>query len=110
MEGDLAQAADQGGQVVAMLKQAAARFDFDRQVGGYLDEALELLARDLGDADRVDDLAAILAPLMASLSRTYTMAQEREVHAPFADQVGEVPELNPHAQPPAAQSDDDVFF
>ena len=110
VEGDLAQAADQGGQVVAMLKQAAARFDFDRQVGGYLDEALELLARDLGDDDRVDDLAAILAPLMASLSRTYTMAQEREVHAPFADQVGEVPELNPHAQPPAAQSDDDVFF
>ncbi|WP_066684952.1 hypothetical protein [Caulobacter sp. CCH9-E1] len=110
VEGDLAQAADQGGQVVAMLRQAAARFDFDRQVGGYLDEALELLARNLGDDDRIDDLAAILAPLMAKLSRTYTMAQEREVHAPFADQVGEVPELNPHAQPPAAQSDDDVFF
>lgn len=110
VDGDLAEAADQGGQVVAMLKQAATRFDFDRQVGGYLDEALELLARDVGDDDRIDDLAEILAPLMARLSRTYTMAQEREVHAPFADQVGEVPELNPHAQPPAAQSDDDVFL
>lgn len=110
VEGDLAEAADQGGQVVAMLKQAATRFDFDRQVGGYLDEALQLLARDVAGDDRIDDLAAILAPLMAKLSRTYTMAQEREVHAPFADQVGEVPELNPHAQPPAAQSDDDVFL
>lgn len=110
VEGDLAEAADQGGQVVAMLKQAATRFDFDRQVGGYLDEALQLLARDVAGDDRIDDLAAILAPLMAKLSRTYTMVQEREVHAPFADQVGEVPELNPHAQPPAAQSDDDVFL
>lgn len=109
VEGDLADAADQGGQVVAMLKQAAGRFDFDRQVGGYLDEALNLLSREAGESP-IDDLATILAPLMAKLSRTYTMAQEREVHAPFADQVGEVPELNPHAQPPAAQDDDDVLF
>ncbi|PZR32936.1 hypothetical protein [Caulobacter segnis] len=109
VEGDLAHAADQGGQVVAMLKQAAGRFDFDRQVGGYLDEALELLSREAGEGP-IDDLVAVLAPLMAKLSRTYTMAQEREVHAPFADQVGEVPELNPHAQPPAAQDDDDVLF
>lgn len=110
VEGDLAAAADQGGEVVDMLRRAATRFDFDRQVGGYLDEALGLLKRDVGDAGPVDDLAPVLAPLMAKLSRTYTMAQEREVHAPFADQVGEVPELNPHAQPLEAQSDDDVLF
>ncbi|PHY18830.1 hypothetical protein CSW59_10300 [Caulobacter sp. BP25] len=110
VEGDLASAAHQGGEVVDMLKQAAARFDFDRQVGGYLDEALNLLKRAMGDQGPIDDLAPVLAPLMARLSRTYTMAQEREVHAPFADQVGEVPELNPHAQPPAAQSDDEVLF
>ncbi|ADG08953.1 hypothetical protein B7G68_02265 [Caulobacter segnis] len=110
VEGDLASAAQQGGAVVDMLRQAATRFDFDRQVGGYLDEALGLLNRDLGQDGPIDDLAAVLAPLMAKLSRTYTMAQEREVHAPFADAVGEVPELNPHAQPPAAQSDDDVLF
>lgn len=109
VEGDLASAAQQGGEVVGMLKQAAARFDFDRQVGGYLEEALALLKRDMGAPGPIDDLAAILAPLMAKLSRTYTMAQEREIHAPFADQVGEVPELNPHAQPPA-QSDDEVLF
>jgi hypothetical protein len=110
VEGDLASAAQQGGAVVDMLRQAATRFDFDRQVGGYLDEALGLLNQDLGQDGPIDDLAAVLAPLMAKLSRTYTMAQEREVHAPFADMVGEVPELNPHAQPPAAQSDDDVLF
>lgn len=110
VEGDLASAARQGGEVVDMLKQAAGRFDFDRQVGGHLDQALDFLKRDARDDGAIDDLKAILAPLMAKLSRTYTMAQEREVHAPFADQVGEVPELNPHAQPPAAQSDDDVLF
>lgn len=110
VEGELASAANQGGEVVDMLKQAAARFDFDRQVSGYLDEALGLLKRDARDEGAIDDLASILAPLMAKLSRTYTMAQEREVHAPFADQVGEVPELNPHAKPPAGQSDDDVFL
>jgi hypothetical protein len=109
VEGDLANAAQQGGAVVDMLRQAATRFDFDRQVGGYLDEALGLLNQDLGQDGPVDDLAGVLAPLMAKLSRTYTMAQEREVHAPFADEVGEAPELNPHAQP-AAQSDDDVLF
>jgi ABC-type transporter Mla subunit MlaD len=110
VEGDLASAARQGGEVVDMLRQAAARFDFDRQVGGHLDEALDLLKRDARGEGSIDDLTAILAPLMAKLSRTYTMAQERDVHAPFADRVGEIPELNPHAQPPAAQSDDDVLF
>lgn len=110
VEGDLASAARQGGEVVDMLKQAAGRFDFDRQVGGHLDQALDFLKRDARNDGDIDDLTAILAPLMAKLSRTYTMAQEREVHAPFADQVGEVPELNPHAQPAAAQSDDDVLF
>ena len=110
VDGDLASAARQGGEVVDMLKQAAARFDFDRQVGGHLDQALEFLKRDAREEGPIDDLKMILAPLMAKLSRTYTMSQEREVHAPFADQVGEVPELNPHAEPPAAQSDDDVLF
>lgn len=110
VEGDLANAAHQGGEVVDMLRQAAKRFDFDRQVGGYLDEALQMLSAEAGDEGPIDDLAGVLAPLMAKLSRTYTMAQERDVHAPFADLVGEVPELNPHAQPPAAQSDDEVFF
>ena len=69
-----------------------------------------MLKRDARGEGSIDDLTAILAPLMAKLSRTYTMSQEREVHAPFADRVGEIPELNPHAQPPADQSDDDVLF
>lgn len=111
VEDDLAGAARQGGEVVDMLKQAAARFDFDRQVGGYLDEALDLLTRGLAGADvRVDDLAAPLAPLMAKLARIYTMAQEREVHAPFAAQVGEAPEIDAAPEPADLPNDDDVFF
>lgn len=109
VEGDLAGAAHQGGEVVDMLKQAAARFDFDRQVGGYLDEALDVLAgADTSEDPYVDDLAATLAPLMAALARTYTMAQERDVHAPFAAQVGEVPPSDHAAEPDV--SDDDVLF
>ncbi len=110
VERDLARAAQQGCDVVDMLKQAAARFDFDRHVGGYLDEALALLQGETGEESPIDDLSPVLAPLMAQLSRTYTMAQEREIHAPFADQVGDASPLNPHAQPPPAQSDEDVFF
>ena len=110
VEGDLAGAARQGGEVVDMLKQAAARFDFDRQVGGYLDEALNLLAEDASADAHVSDLAATLAPLMAKLARAYTMAQEREVHAPFAARVGEAPEAEAAAEPAAVQDDDDVFF
>ncbi|HJV43738.1 hypothetical protein [Caulobacter sp.] len=110
VEGDLAGAARQGGEVVDMLKQAAARFDFDRQVGGYLDEALGVLAgSDTSEDPRIDDLAATLAPLMAALARTYTMAQEREVHAAYAARVGEIPETEDLAGP-GVQDDEDVFF
>lgn len=92
-----------------MLRQAASRFDFDRQVGGYLEEALSLLSQEASTDPAIADVADVLAPLMATLSRTYTMAQERDVHAPFADEVGEIPETNPHAAPTAVD-DDDVLF
>lgn len=107
VEGDLADAAHQGGEVVEMLRRAAARFDFQRQIGDFLDQGADALARDAGsEDDRLDDVMAVLSPILADLARAYTMAQEREVHAALTAGLGEVvPET-------VAQTveDDDVFF
>lgn len=106
VEGDLVDAAHQGAAVVDMLKRAAARFDFQRQVGDHLDQAaaeLEGLAEDVA----VDDVMSALSPLLADLARCYTMAQEREVHAAMTAgldmAVAEV-------ETPAAVDDDDLLF
>jgi len=80
VEGDLVDAARQGADVVDMLKRAAARFDFQRQVGDHLDQAAADLESLSGDV-AVDDVMSALSPLLADLARCYTMAQEREVHA-----------------------------
>lgn len=106
VEEDLALAARQGGEVVDTLKRAAARFDFQRHVGGFLDQAVADLTGGDDDGARLDDIASVLTTLLAQLARTYTMAQEREVHARFAGAVGEIaaPETAPEAD------DADVLF
>ena len=107
VEGDLADAAHQGGEVVEMLRRAAARFDFQRQIGDFLDQGADALARGAGpENDRLDDVMAVLSPILADLARAYTMAQEREVHAALTAGLGEV------VVETAAQTveDDDVLF
>lgn len=107
VEGDLADAAHQGGEVVEMLRRAAARFDFQRQIGDFLDQGADALARQAGpEDDRLDDVMAVLSPILADLARAYTMAQEREVHAALTAGLGEV------VVETAAQTveDDDVLF
>jgi hypothetical protein len=106
VEGDLVDAARQGADVVEMLKRAAARFDFQRQVGDHLDQAAAELESLSGDV-AVDDVMSALSPLLTDLARSYTMAQEREVHAALT--VG----LNMavvEVETPAAVEDDDLLF
>jgi hypothetical protein len=108
VEGDLADAARQGGEVVDMLRRAAARFDFQGQIGDFLDQGADALAREAGPEDaRLDDVMTVLSPLLASLARAYTMAQEREVHAALTAGLDDVAEQAPAAE---AVEDDDVFF
>ncbi len=107
VEGDLADAAHQGGEVVEVLRRAAARFVFQRQIGDFLDQGADALARQAGpEDDRLDDVMAVLSPILADLARAYTMAQEREVHAALTAGLGEV------VVETAAQTveDDDVLF
>ncbi|NQE63457.1 hypothetical protein [Caulobacter sp. RHG1] len=107
VEGDLADAARQGGEVVDMLRRAAARFDFQRQIGVFLDQSADALAREAGPEDaRLDDVMTVLSPMLADMARAYTMAQEREVHAALTAELGEVLVETVVK----AVEDDDVFF
>jgi hypothetical protein len=89
-----------------MLQRAAGRFDFQRQIGSVLDEAAEALWAQAGDDEiATDDIAPTLRPMMDRLFKTYTMAQERDVHRAMVETLGEsVPEA------PAADDPDDVLF
>lgn len=106
IDGDLAAAAREGEGVVDLLRRAVARFDFHGHVGSYLDKAASELDADAGDNGPLDDLMPVLGPMLQSLARTYTMVQEREVHAAMTADLGELPE--PAA--PAVLVDDDVLF
>lgn len=106
IDGDLAAAAREGEGVVDLLRRAVARFDFHGHVGSYLDKAASELDAGAGDNGSLDDLMPVLGPMLQSLARTYTMVQEREVHAAMTADLGELPE--PAA--PAVLVDDDVLF
>ncbi|WP_297509154.1 hypothetical protein [uncultured Caulobacter sp.] len=108
VEGDLVDAARQGAEVIDMLKRAAARFDFQRQVGDHLDHAVAELERSASEAD-VDDLMPVLSPMLATLARSYTMVQERDVHAAVTAGLSQVPTTKASDAAEAAQ-DEDVLF
>jgi hypothetical protein len=73
--------ARQGAEVVDMLRRAAERFDFHKQIGSVLDAAANQLLDMAGDDEiPTDDIAHALRPLLDRLAKQYTMAQEREVH------------------------------
>lgn len=106
IDSDLAAAAREGEGVVDLLRRAVARFDFHGHVGAYLDKAASELDAGAGVDEPLDDLMPVLGPMLQSLARTYTMVQEREVHASMTANLGEAPE--PAA--PAVLVDDDVLF
>jgi hypothetical protein len=106
VEQDLADVAQQGSDVVDMLNRAAGRFDFQRQIGSVLDQAADDLMASAGDDDIfTGDIIAELRPMMDRLYKTYTMAQEREVHRAMTEGLGEV-----SAQVAASAGDDDGLF
>jgi hypothetical protein len=97
----------QGAEVVDMLRRAAGRFDFQRQIGSVLDQAAEDLWTLAGDGEiATDDIAHALRPMMDRLAKTYTMAQERDVHRAMVEALGEAA---PEA-PAAVEDPDDVLF
>jgi hypothetical protein len=89
VDADLASVARQGAEVVDMLRRAADRFDFHRQIGSVLDAAANDLLAEVGDSDIVTtDIADVLRPIMDKLARQYTMAQERDVHRAWTEDLG----------------------
>ena len=78
---DLVTVAQLGESVVSALQRAAARLDFQREIGSILDETAETLEEMAGDdLPWTDDLGEPLGDLLARLAKSYTMAQERDVH------------------------------
>jgi hypothetical protein len=79
VEADLAALAQQGEAVVRALGDAATRLDFHGEIGAALDAAAALLDQPPGDPTAVDP--ALLAEILQTIAKSYTMKQEREVHA-----------------------------
>jgi hypothetical protein len=106
----LTAAARQGADVVDMLRRAAERFDFHKQIGSVLDAAANQLLDAAGEDEiPTADLAHALRPLLDRLARQYTMAQEREVHRALTeDLVG--PEVQAPPAVAATEDEDDVLF
>jgi hypothetical protein len=107
VESDLADVARQGADVVDMLRRAAARFDFHKQIGSVLDQAASDLMDMSGEDDiPTGDIAPALRPIMAKLAKQYTMAQERDVHRAMTE---ELDEDAPQAAAPVEDPDDGLF-
>lgn len=102
VEADLAQVAQQGETVVSALRDAAARLDFHGEIGAALDAAADLL--DTGQPDtgaQADE--TLLAEVLQAIAKSYTMAQEREIHAALTAGLAD---LAPTPAPVAAPEDE----
>ncbi|MBU4435658.1 MAG: hypothetical protein KKC14_14745 [Alphaproteobacteria bacterium] len=107
IESDLVTVARQGADVVDMLRRAADRFDFHKQIGSVLDQAAEdLMAMSGADEIATDDIGAALRPTLAKLAKLYTMAQERDVHRAMTEQLVDDA---PHAAAQVQDPDDGLF-
>ena len=113
VEKNLNSLARQGEAVVEGLKRAAARLDFRRDIGSILDDAADLFASLSQDpTPPVDDLAEPLGTLLATVAKSYTMAQEREVHARVTQglNLAAAAPAEPEPAPSASNELDDVLF
>lgn len=82
VEADLAEVAQQGEAVVRGLKEAAGRLDFHGEIGAALDAAATVLDRgQAAAAAGAQADPAMLAEILQAVAKSYTMAQEREIHA-----------------------------
>jgi len=85
-ETDILRLAERGGSVLDLLNRSTGRFGFQEEIG----EALDLVAADLANlaveaAPCGEDIEAVVAGVLAKLSASYTMAQERTLHEAFVD-------------------------
>jgi len=111
VESALTVVARQGAEIVDMLRRAAERFDFHRQIGSVLDSAAGELLDLAGDAEiPTDDIAPALRPFLARLAKQYTMSQERDVHRALTEDLGEAPSTPQDAAPAEGVDVDDVLF
>ena len=82
VEADLAEAAQQGEAVVRTLDDATRQLDFHGDIGAHLDAVVKALGEDVGDAaPQLGEAAGAIAGILQSIAKSYTMVQEREVHA-----------------------------
>jgi hypothetical protein len=79
VEADLVALAQQGEAVVRALGDAAKRLDFHGEIGAALDAAAALLDQTPGDPSTID--SETLTQILQSIAKSYTMKQERDVHA-----------------------------
>jgi hypothetical protein len=106
-EHDVATLAAQGEAVLKLLKQSTQRLDFQKEIGGTLNQVALGLAGRAADAAKCGaEIQAPLAALFAKLSAIYTMAKEREIQAGIAAEWGIA---LPAAPAPAAVAETDVF-
>ncbi|MDB5448220.1 MAG: hypothetical protein JWQ97_3537, partial [Phenylobacterium sp.] len=78
VEANLSALAEQGETVVRALGEAATTLDFHSEIGAALEAAAAALDQGQG-APGADSEA--LAAILQAIAKSYTMAQEREVHA-----------------------------
>jgi len=106
--------AAQGKAVVQELDTALGRIDFQTDLGGGLDRAVDRLVQSAGapDGDYDERERGLLEPILTRLAASYTMAQEREVHQHARDQLGlgEPDGQKPPAAPAAIDPFDDGLF
>lgn len=104
---DLVSVAQLGETVVSALQRAAARLDFQREIGVILDETAESLENLAGeDHPWTEDLGEPLGELLAVIAKSYTMAQEREIHRELTQGLSfAAPQTGPETA-----TDDDVLF
>lgn len=85
-ETDIRKLAERGGAVLDLLNRSIGRFGFQEEIGQALDGVAADLAQLAADAaPSSEDIDTALGGVLAKLSASYTMAQERTVQEAFVE-------------------------
>jgi hypothetical protein len=107
---DLRALAELGATVVGDLKKASTSLDFQREIGAALDDAALALANDSGsEIPSATGVETVFDDIAGRIAKSYTMAQERNVHRAFVEQVRPAAEADAPA-PEAAQDELDAVL
>ncbi|MEF0940639.1 chemotaxis protein [Rhizobium sp. BR 362] len=106
MDGELETLSAHGREVANKIMLSIGKLDFQRDLGEILANCADTL-EDMAGSEMADvsDLEQIIAPLSARIFKTYTMAQERNVHR---DIIAMEASVAPVAAP--AKADDEDLF